>query len=287
MINKLLLSLVIVCTLWLTHSRSLDEWGLQATEAGFSRALLTFGISRALNGVISVVQGTEVAVEPVGIGMTFTPGQILDPVNDLVERFSTLVLVAGTAFGVQRVALEALSGTVFNLIVSASLVLVMLLIWYPKKQGGGFESSLQQSRNLIVKSAILLVILRFSVPVLAIGGELFYSTFLEQQFTESTAKLQQTSDDLSELKADVDASQTQAESGSFLQGLKQLGESVSKSLDVEQHLEDFNRAAESVSEHALRLMVVFVFQTLVLPIASIWLTLKSIRLVLFYRRQKS
>jgi len=95
---RLALALLLVCAGLLANSGWLDKQGYDYTQAGLQRALITFGISRTLNGVISVAQGTEVAVEPVGIGMTFTPGQILDPVNDLVERFSTVVLVAGTAW---------------------------------------------------------------------------------------------------------------------------------------------------------------------------------------------
>ena len=51
--------------------------------------------------MISVVQGTQVSVQPGGVGVTFTPGQALDPINDLVEQFSLLMLGASVSFGVQ------------------------------------------------------------------------------------------------------------------------------------------------------------------------------------------
>ena len=104
--SKVIITLVGLGLAVLAHTNWLDKVGLSQTEEGLNRALVTYGLSRGLNGVISVVQGTEVAIEPVGIGMTFTPGQILDPVNDLIERFSTIVLISGTAFGIQRVFLE-------------------------------------------------------------------------------------------------------------------------------------------------------------------------------------
>ena len=76
----------------------LDRLGLSQTQAGFTRALVTYGLVRAMNGVISVAQGTELALEPAGIGVTFTPGEILDPINDLVERFALVLLVAATTW---------------------------------------------------------------------------------------------------------------------------------------------------------------------------------------------
>lgn len=54
-----------------------------------------------------MVQGTEISAAPVGVGMTFTPGQILDPLNDLIEQFSQVMLVAMVAFGVEKVLLTA------------------------------------------------------------------------------------------------------------------------------------------------------------------------------------
>lgn len=66
----------------------LDQRAGENYESLFQRALVTFALARTLNGVISAVQGTEVAIQPAGVGVTLTPGQMLDPVNDLVERFS-------------------------------------------------------------------------------------------------------------------------------------------------------------------------------------------------------
>ena len=84
----------------------LDQRAAQNYESLFQRALVTFALARTLNGVISAVQGTEVALQPAGVGVTLTPGELLDPVNDLVERFSWLMLGATVSLGVQQVLLE-------------------------------------------------------------------------------------------------------------------------------------------------------------------------------------
>ena len=67
---------------------------------------MTFAIARTLDGVISVAQGTEVAVEPGGVGVNFALGQALDPINDLVERFSAAMLVATSSLALQNVLLR-------------------------------------------------------------------------------------------------------------------------------------------------------------------------------------
>lgn len=249
----------------------LDNKGYDYTQAGLQRALATFAISRTLNGVISVAQGTEVAVEPVGIGMTFTPGQILDPINDLVERFSTVVLVAGTAFGAQHVLLDVTASSVFAwaLWISVSLALLVLLLW---------NKTNLTLRTVIVRFAVTLAFLRLAVPLFAIAGEAFYLHFLDPQYQQSSAQLKSTTERLSVLNEESKVSVSGATSNkSFFDSAKDWVQNAGTALDWKAHLAEFSEAAEAASEHAIRLMVVFLFQTLLLPLLAIWLTFKTCR----------
>ena len=79
---KIGLTLLFLLAAGLIATQALDEQGQHYTNEALKRSLVTFGVARGLNGVISVAQGTEVALQPAGIGLTFTPGQILDPLNE-------------------------------------------------------------------------------------------------------------------------------------------------------------------------------------------------------------
>ena len=70
--------------------------------------MIAFGLARALNGAISVIQGTELELHPAGVGVSFAPGQLIDPINDLVERFSWLMLASSTSLGVQKILMSTL-----------------------------------------------------------------------------------------------------------------------------------------------------------------------------------
>ena len=98
-LRKLLLPAALcglLVVVWLTPP---DRAAARQVEAGLRRALVTYAAARALNAVISVAQGTEVALEPGGVGVVFAPGQALDPINDLVEQFSALMLLARSLSG--------------------------------------------------------------------------------------------------------------------------------------------------------------------------------------------
>jgi hypothetical protein len=104
--RRILLVLSLVAVLLGAWLAPLDAPATQQVDAGLKRALVSFATARALNAVISVAQGTEVSLQPLGVGVTLAPGQLLDPVNDLVEKFSDLMLMASVAFGVQKVLIS-------------------------------------------------------------------------------------------------------------------------------------------------------------------------------------
>lgn len=79
-----LLMLALVACAWLAP---LDGPATDQVDAGLRRALISFVTARALNAAISVAQGTEISVQPVGVGATFAPGQLLDPANQgLIDK---------------------------------------------------------------------------------------------------------------------------------------------------------------------------------------------------------
>ncbi|MGB1109342.1 MAG: hypothetical protein ACPG4N_03245 [Gammaproteobacteria bacterium] len=100
--RKILISVVLISIALVGATRSLDQAALVQLDESFKRALATYAIVRGINAIISVVQGTEVAIEPGGVGVILAPGEIFDPINDLAERFSWVMLLASASLGAQR-----------------------------------------------------------------------------------------------------------------------------------------------------------------------------------------
>ena len=103
---KLAATLFMALLVVLSFSGNADKMGQEYTETGLKRALITFASARAINGIISVTQGTEVAIQPGGMGAVLTPGEILDPINDLVEQFSQVMLFSAAVLGTQKLLIE-------------------------------------------------------------------------------------------------------------------------------------------------------------------------------------
>lgn len=259
------LILVVVANLGLV-----DKPGEAYTEEGLQRALLTFGVVRGLNAVISVAQGTEIAVEPVGVGMTFTPGEILDPVNDLIERFSWVVLASGTSLGIQRVLLDVTAWVWFTVLVTVSVLAAAAVALWPRPVRPGL-------RRGVYRLAAVLVLLRFAVPLIAICSEGLYQVFLAPQYEDSSQALEKTAESISEINEESRQSPPEDGETSILMSIKRVYESATGVLEVEDRIEAFKEAAAEVSEHALNLIVVFVMQTILFPLVFLWLVVVAIK----------
>lgn len=259
---------------------TVDEAAEERFDALFGRALASFALARALNGIISVVQGTEVAVAPAGVGVTLTPGEILDPVNDLVERFSWIMLAATVSLGIQQVMLDV--GQWWGLRASvAAAGIAWLLLWLAEKQ------SRSERVRLFLRGVsgifVILLFLRFAVPVALVLNEWAYELFLETRYTESVAGLESAGEALERSVPETPAGEEQ-ESGGIGSILGRAWDATKSRLDFDRRLGEIERRAAEVVTHVVRLIVVFVLQTAVLPLIFLWLLLVLAKF-LFFRRQ--
>lgn len=269
---KLLFTLLFLLLVLVNQSGPLDDFSRDYTKQGLQRALLTFAVARGLNGVISVAQGTEVAVEPAGIGLVFTPGQILDPVNDLIERFSWVVLASGTSLGVQRVLLNIGSLIWFRLMLTLFVLAALVTVW-------ASSPGLTGARSVLMRLVLFSIVLRFSVPLLALGNEVLYRSFLEPEYRTSSESLRRTSLTLSDINNESQADAAAGDEGktSILENARRMFQSTAGNIRINERIKAFREAAEHISEHTINLIVVFTLQTLLIPLVYLWAVLQLLR----------
>ena len=241
----------------------------------FQRAFVTFALARTLNGVISAVQGTELALQPAGVGLTLTPGEILDPVNDLVERFSWIMLGATVSLGIQHVLLDVSAWWLIKLLVAVLAIWLMLAYASGNPSKGG-------SRRLLLRVFLIALFLRFAVPLTLIANDSLYQLFLEQRYTESTQVVSKAGEELELISlAGQPEEQESQQDGMFSSGLfETLGnavDSTKQALNLGDKVRHIRARAADMIEHLIQLSVVFILQTGILPIVFLWLFLQLVK----------
>lgn len=260
-------ALILVAAL-VAFSGIMDDASQTIAEDSFKRALVTFAAARTLNGVISAAQGTEVALEPGGVGIILSIGEALDPINDLVERFSTVMLVATSSLGVQNILLGISRWWGINAALAGIGLAVLLTVWSRMDTGG---------RVAIITSRMFAMILfvRFAVPLLVIGTSLISQAFLDEGLEESTAALESTSSEIEEIS---EASPGVSDEERSL--LDRLGSAIDESIqsmNASRRLDELRETASNAAEHIVNLIVIFVLQTILLPLGIFWLLLEIVK----------
>lgn len=261
---KISLSFIFILAIIFSLTQTIDTSGKQHIDKAFNRALITFGMAKTLNGVISVAQGTEVAIQPAGIGINLTPGQILDPVNDLVERFSWVMLASTTSLGIQKIFLSITIWPTFNYVFVFILTLGLLLLFIKKTR-------YMNVRLFVLRVSLLLVVLRYVVPVAGLSNEYIYHLFLENEYIAAADKLDSATQQISQLNESEQFNQPDIKKKSVWESAKAFYNSTSEMLDINRQIEEYKQAAKESTRHIINLIVVFVFQTIIIPVTFIFI----------------
>jgi len=273
--RKWLLSVVLLLVAALSMTSFVDQRAELEYEKLFQRALITFALARTINGIISVVQGTEIALQPAGVGVTLTPGEILDPVNDLIERFSWIMMGATVSLGIQNVMLDISAWWVVQALIAALCAWVVLRIWHPGKENEGQGSLIPWL--LLKRVLLLLLFVRFAVPVMLIANDLLYQQFLETRYEASAQIITEAGDELKQLSVEAEAEGAEVSESGILDTISQAWSNTFDSLDMSGKLDRMQARASEVVEHLVQLSVVFILQTGLLPIAFLWIFLQIFR----------
>lgn len=256
-------SLLLILACGLAITKALDDYGYQYTDQALKRTLIAFGVARGLNGLISVAQEAEIAMQPAGVGLTLSPGEVLDPVNDLIERFSVVMLVSASALGVQKLLLSISAWEYFNIFaILLWLGLAAYLIYnYQKKK---------KIHSWLIKLGFFLVLIRFATPIMALSNQAIYSAFLQDDYLEASTGLEQVTQTIEQ---ESKTASTNSEHESFIEKAQGWFNNTLSELDVTKQIESYKLAAEQASKDVVRLITIFLVQTILFPLLFLWILL--------------
>ena len=99
-----LIAVLIVVLVTLSSTRVLDDYVDDYTDESIRNAALTYATARGINGLVSVLQSTEVEAGVIVSG-SMTIGEVLDPLNDMIERFSSVMAWVLASLAAQKLLL--------------------------------------------------------------------------------------------------------------------------------------------------------------------------------------
>lgn len=266
--NKWFKSVVILVIFAIAMSQFLEKtlvWNYQ--EDSITGAFTIYGIARALNAAISMLQGTDISVVVVSVSI----GELLDPINDLIERFSWIVMMAIASLGIQKVLLSVVVSKAANLLIGAVVAGYLAALWY---------KPFAKYRSVSFKAICILFFIRFSLSMVFICNYALDVYYFSDQKNTAQAALVETQtviEDNAVLAAENNAN----ESDSFLDKVKKtFSETKEGFSSVQNKVSDITGSVENSISSLLDLIVFYILQTVLLPIAFLFVFYKALRLML-------
>lgn len=252
-LNKLFVGILSLSVIILVLWPAFDNKSAQIVDDAFTQAMVVFGTAKALNGVISLAQGTEVGPP----GVTVSIGEILDPINDLVEQFSWIMLASMTSLGIQKILMNIFTHPLFDGMIITVLLLLNLWLLYRFKRD-------ERIRDLFFKFSVVLVFLRIGIPLMAFANAMTYEHFVQPTYN------------IAVLEKDIDII---AEDVQMARPKESGWSAMFNSGTYTQQIEHYTEMANRASSHIVHLIIAFVFQTILFPIVFLFLLYQFIRKV--------
>ena len=138
------------------------------TEA-ITKAGLAYATCRVVNASVSIVKESNLQLEPAGVGISLAVGQALDPIDDMAERLSDVLVTAITSLGVQKLAYE-ISLSVVPPVMAVFLLVLSVLIWFRNER-------VLRLREVTLRIVIILIVARFCLPLSSVANEFIQKNF--------------------------------------------------------------------------------------------------------------
>ncbi len=250
------------------HLPILDSTADSYFKDSISKAGVSYGVCRIINATVSIIKESSVELEPAGVGLSLAVGQAVDPINDMVERLSNVLVMSITSLGVQELTYE-ISVTLAPQILAFFLFALSILIWFKNDR-------VFRLQKITMGMIIVVSIARFCLPVSSIANEFLQDNFFEQKIKEANVELARGTADLDKLKdvslpKYVGILETIENSASYLK---------QKSIDYKNAITITIENRDVIVENLLKLtflyLGIFVIQVLLLPLCVFWFLVKII-----------
>lgn len=259
--NKIFIVVFSAITIVVAFTYILDIKGKELVDDSFSQAAIVFGSAKALNAVISLAQGTELNLP----FFTLAIGEVLDPINDLIEQFSLVMLASMTSLGIQKILMNFVTSGFYNIVLACCVFILNIWLFFRFTKD-------EKSRVLFFKITVILIFLRFAVPSMSFVNDLAYNSIVKPEYN-----IEKLNENIIGVKEEVSRVMNQTIKEKEDQSIiSKFTEKFDTSYYTKK-VDEYRNAVDNSSEYIIALIIAFVFQTIFLPLVFLFVLYHFIR----------
>ena len=268
-IAKPILLIVAALTLFMLPGLGLPYVDRKA-DAYFSdvmtKAALAYGVCRVVNASVSVIKESHIQIQPAGLGVALAVGQVFDPLDDMTERASDILITAIVSLGIQKTTYELCVAFAPGLIGMSIIALVAVSFFK-----GDRATAL---RTVVLKFIIIIAVARLCLPTSSIISSYLNDHYFSLEITKAKNELAMSSPEMERLK-DIRMPEVDGVFGTIKNGFGFVGEKTS---DLAAASKAMIRNMRSMVSNLLKLsylyVALFIIQVILLPIGTFWILVR-------------
>ncbi len=238
----------------------------QKAEAYYSdtmtKAAVAFGVCRMINASVSLIKDSQIQVEPAGLGVSIAAGQVLDPLDDMTERVSDIIVMAIISLGIQKIAYE------LSVTFVPSLLLIMVMIYSVISLLNGMQA--QRIAEIVLKSIILILIARLSLPVSSIVSAHLNEHYFAPEITQAKDGLGLNTPEMERLKS-MQMPKVDGVMDTVENGFRFVSKKISDlSAALQSMLQNMGTMINQLLILSYLYVTLFIIQVIVLPLGIFW-----------------
>lgn len=236
------------------------------------RATAAYVSAKVVDKTISLIQRAEISVTPVGVGLTFAPGELLAAANEAIERVSAALFTVMGLMLVEKLSIGLISWLCFKLLLPLALALSLL-----RHLMGPRLSRLAPIARFLARLAVLLWCF---FPAVALAAGYVESAYLDAEYARQMDEAASEEKRLDALGRDFAASVPEE------QGLWDQLKGAASKLDIRQTAADMLDYADRMTDRLFHVFCIFLLTTVLIPLFMLFLLLKLLALLTGdYRRE--
>ena len=242
---------------------ALDRTSSKYVDDALVQAFSAYTVARGVNAVVSVLQSVSVGGS-LGASFAVSPGEVLDPINDLVERYAAVMELSIASLLTQKILIGITSSQVFNVLLSLSVAAFMLCAL----------ANVRPLTGVLFRTVLSLIFLRFAIALAVLANSWVDAAFLRDGIDQNVAEMNGVSESVATRIAEPAQVQAPAEKeqgllDSFTSGVSGLA-AKAQGLMTQMDASAAKDALEASVPGMVDLMAVFILKTLLLPLLFLY-----------------
>lgn len=177
----------------LSWTNALDYLAVNYVDDALLDAGIAFAIGRGINAAGSVLESMSISFT-LGVGGSISIGEVISPLLDMVEDFSTVMKFAIGSLVLQKLLVEIVGTAFFNVLLTLTAICAVMATFFVAAK----------YQLIAMKTFITLVLIRFLVVLMAllsgVASQLFLDEKLEQDL-QALGKAEETMENINETPA--------------------------------------------------------------------------------------